>query len=59
MKTNVGKTDRWIRIVLGLVVGAAGWYFKSWFGLLGIIPIITAFIGWCPLYVPFRLNTKK
>ena len=58
MKSNVGKTDRWIRVILGLTMGAAGLYFKSWFGLIGLIPILTAFIRWCPLYVPLRINTR-
>lgn len=59
MKCNVGKTDKIIRIIAGLAIGAIGFYFKSWWGLVGIVPIFTALISWCPLYVPFKLNTKK
>ena len=44
--------------VLGLVIGIVGIYFKSWFGLIGIIPLLTALISWCPLYMPFKITTK-
>jgi hypothetical protein len=59
MKCNVGKVDRSIRIILGFVIILIGIYFKSWWGAVGILPIITAIIGWCPLYVPFGMSTCK
>ena len=59
MKQNVGKTDKVIRIILGLVIGAFGIYYKSWWGLVAIIPIVTALASRCLLYLPFRLSTKK
>ncbi len=59
MKCNVGKTDKVIRIIIGLSIGAAGIYFKSWWGLVGIIPVFTALASWCPLYFPFRISTCK
>ena len=59
MKTNVGTIDRWIRIVIGLAIGAAGLYFKSWFGLIGLVPLTTAFVGSCPLYLPFGISTRR
>lgn len=59
MKKNVGKTDKTIRIVLGLIIAAAGIYFKSWWGLLAIIPFATAFTGMCGLYSIFGINTCK
>ncbi|MEN6319707.1 MAG: DUF2892 domain-containing protein [Syntrophaceae bacterium] len=57
MKCNVGKTDRTIRIVLGLVVIMAGIYFKSWWGVIGLVPILTAIIRWCPVYAILGLST--
>jgi hypothetical protein len=57
MKRNVGSADRVIRIALGLVIGAAGLYFQSWLGLIGLVPIATGLIGWCPAYLPFGLST--
>ena len=57
MKNNVGTIDRSLRIVLAVGIGAAGLYFKSWFGLIGLVPLVTAFVGWCPLYVPLGIST--
>jgi hypothetical protein len=59
MKCNVGKTDKIIRIILGVLIGAAGILFKSWWGLLAIIPFFTAVAGWCPLYLLFGISTAK
>ena len=59
MTINVGSTDRWLRIVLGIVVIVLGFYFQSWWGALGIIPIATGMIRFCPLYFPFKINTAK
>jgi hypothetical protein len=57
MKKNVGKTDKAIRIVLGLAIAAVGVYFQSWWGLLAIIPIATAFISFCGLYALLGIST--
>ncbi len=59
MKLNVGSTDRVIRIVVGVAICAAGWYSHSWWGVIGLVPIVTAAIGWCPAYLPLGLSTKK
>ena len=56
---NVGKTDKIIRVIIGIVILAAGYYFKSWFGLIGIIPILTAIFGRCGFYYPFKIDTTK
>lgn len=57
MKKNVGGIDRGLRIVAGLVIGGVGIYFHSWWGLVGIIPLATGLIGWCPAYCPFKIST--
>lgn len=57
MKRNIGTADRIIRIVVGIVLIAIGITTKSWWGFLGIIPLLTAVAGWCPLYVPFGIKT--
>jgi len=57
MKANVGGPDRIFRIVLGIVILGVGWYFKSWWGLIGLIPLVTGLVGWCPLYCPFHAST--
>jgi len=41
MKTNVGSLDRILRYILGFAILGAGYYYKSWFGLIGLGPIIT------------------
>ena len=54
---NVGSADRVIRLILGLVIIGIGYYYQSWCGAIGIVPIFTALIGWCPSYLPFGINT--
>ena len=58
MKTNVGGIDRVLRIVLGLAligltlagtIGVWGW--------IGLVPLATAAIGFCPLYPMLGMNT--
>jgi uncharacterized protein (DUF58 family) len=59
MKKNMGNADRWIRVILGLAIIAAGVYFKSWWGLISIIPLATSLISTCPLYLPFGISTRR
>ena len=59
MRANLGSADRIARGLLGLAVIAAGVYFKSWFGAVGIVLLGTALISWCPVYLPFGLNTIR
>ena len=65
MKTNVGIIDKVIRIVVALVF--IGLYFTHVVeGTLAIVVlvlaavfILTSLIGFCPLYLPFGINTWK
>ena len=57
MKTNIGSVDRILRIVVGLALLGAGLYLKSWWGLVGLVPILTALVRFCPAYLPFGLST--
>jgi hypothetical protein len=59
MKANVGSIDRAIRIIAGLAILGAGYYFKSWWGLVGLGPILTGLIGFCPAYLPFGFSTCR
>ena len=59
MKKNMGTVDRIIRIIIGLVIVALGIYYKSWWGLLAIIPLGTAVVGFCCLYPVLGINTCK
>lgn len=57
---NVGQFDRTLRIVLGLVLlgmAVSGLYTPwTW---LGVVPLLTGLIGWCPPYSLLGINTCK
>lgn len=57
MKSNIGSIDRVIRIIAGLVILGAGYYYKSWWGLVGLLPLFTATVRICPAYLPFGIRT--
>jgi len=59
MKANVGGTDKIIRYIAGIVIIALGLYFKSWWGAIGLLPILTALTSFCPAYVPFKISTRR
>lgn len=60
MDKNVGRVDAWIRVIIGvallsmlvLVEGSL-----KWLGLIGLIPLLTAAMSWCPLYTLFGIRT--
>ncbi len=57
MKRNVGGADRAVRIIAGIVIIALGVYFKSWWGVIGVIPLATGLVGFCGLYTLFGIST--
>ena len=58
MKKNVGGIDRTLRIVLGLVlIGLAASGTVGWWGYLGVVPLLTGLVGWCPPYSLLGWNT--
>jgi hypothetical protein len=59
MKCNIGRTDRVIRTIIAVLFFVLGLIFQTWWGLLGIVPLITVFTGFCGLYVPLKINTLK
>ncbi|MBA4407015.1 DUF2892 domain-containing protein [bacterium] len=59
MKKNIGHTDKVVRIIAGLVIIALGILYQSWWGLVGILPLVTSSIGVCPAYLPFGISTCK
>lgn len=59
MKCNVGGWDRFFRFVIGIGILVMGYTYDSYWGLIGLVPIITALVRWCPLYVPFKKSTCK
>lgn len=58
MQTNVGGIDKVLRIIAGLgligatLAGAIG----PW-GYIGVVPLLTGLVGWCPAYLLFGLKT--
>ena len=57
MQRNVGNVDRIVRVVAGLAILGAGFWFKAWWGAIGLVPLLTAALGWCPAYLPFGITT--
>mgnify|MGYP005868235493 CR=1 FL=1 len=65
MVKNMGSADRIVRVLLAVVI-ALLFFLKQITGTLGIILLILAIIflltslaGFCPLYVPLKISTKK
>jgi hypothetical protein len=57
MKVNIGTVDRVIRVIVGVVIVGLGIRCRSWWGLIGLLPLLTAAVRICPAYVPFGFNT--
>lgn len=57
LQPNVGRKDRLIRIIAGVAIVALGLFFKSWWGIIGLLPIATAVLRWCPVYAPLNIST--
>lgn len=60
LKNNVGKIDRIIRVVVGVIlVGNVFYALQNPIGWLGVILIVTGIAGICPLYSILGINTKS
>ena len=62
MKKNVGQVDRWIRIIVGVVLLSLILFLSGgirWIGLIGLIPLITGLVGTCPIYSILKISTNK
>jgi hypothetical protein len=59
MNRNVGGVDRILRIVAGLALIGWGVATQNWLGAIGIVPLATALVGWCPVYLPFGISTAR
>lgn len=57
MKRNVGTIDRITRIAAGVGMIGTGVALQSWWGAIGVIPLATAFMRWCPAYSLVGLST--
>lgn len=59
---NVGQTDKWIRIIIGIVLLSMFFFVEGnakYFGILGIIPLYTGLTGKCALYKFLGINTRR
>lgn len=63
MEQNVGHPiDKTLRIIIGLALLSLLFILEGnarWWGLIGIVPILTVFIGWCPGWAILGINTTK
>ena len=60
MKANVGKVDKIIRIIIGIAIFGVLWFgYHSYWALVGVIPVVTAFVGFCPFYKPMGIDTTE
>ncbi len=60
MKRNVGNVERIIRVVVGLAILSLVFILDGnarWFGLIGLLPIATGAMGYCPPYAMMGINT--
>lgn len=58
MVENIGSIDRIARIVVGLVLLSLIFIGpRTWWGLIGIVPLATAFMRSCPAYTMLGVNT--
>ena len=58
MKSNVGGIDKILRIVagVGLIGATVAGMLPAW-GYIGIVPLATGLMGWCPLFPLLGMNT--
>ena len=57
-QANIGLIDKIARIVIGvLLIALALFGVIGWWGWLGIVPLATAFVRFCPLYALFGIST--
>ena len=64
MSVNVGMVDRILRIIVGLALigvalGLYGPAYSSPWGWIGVVPLLTAFVGYCPAYTILGVRTCK
>ena len=63
MNCNIGKTDRLLRVALGVVLVIVGVVTSGSqgiiIGVVGLVPLGTGLMGYCPAYTLFGINTCK
>ncbi len=65
MKQNMGKTDRALRFIVAIVIGilymnhTISGMLAGILGLLAVVFVLTGFVKFCPLYLPFNIDTRE
>jgi hypothetical protein len=60
MKTNIGNAERIVRIVIGIAVLSLAFVGpRAQWAYLGIFPILSGVIGWCPPYALLGISTVR
>lgn len=54
---NEGFFDRFLRVFVGALIVMWGVFAGNIWGAIGLVPLLTGIIGWCPIYTILRLNT--
>jgi len=57
INTNVGSIDRTLRIIVGVALVGVGAWSLSWWGIVGIVMLLTGLVSWCPLYSALAMST--
>jgi len=59
MTPNIGNMDRILRVVAGVAIIVLGIVYGSWWGVIGVLPLLTALIRWCPPYAILGISTCR
>ncbi|MBD3355469.1 DUF2892 domain-containing protein [Candidatus Woesearchaeota archaeon] len=59
MKKNVGKTDKAVRFIMGLIFLYLGFAYSAWWYIIAAIAFVTSFTSFCGLYKLLKINTIK
>lgn len=59
MKINVGSSERMLRVIAGIIIIGVGVYYQSWWGVIGVVPLLTGLFRFCPLYSILGMNTCR
>jgi hypothetical protein len=60
MIPNIGTIDKTARIIVGVVVlSLMIWGPRTAWGLLGLVPLVTGLVGFCPLYSVLKISTRS
>lgn len=60
MKKNVGNIERWLRVIAGIaLIALAATSTIGWWGYIGIVPLVTGLLSFCPVYTLLGIGKNK